>query len=103
MNLQICGYCIKELDAKKPGLKSELEAVARQNGVVLSHGACKDHAVEQLRGAGIPEEKIQAVLQRAGASIPDLRQHPELIQSYLQGNFSSQQPLKERLQKLARK
>lgn len=104
MNIQVCGYCIQELEKQHAGLKQQLQAAVAAKGDVLSHGTCVNHMIENFRAAGFPEDKIQQSVQKLAGhqAPPDLRQHPEILQQYLQGQQQAvAESLKERLQKLA--
>jgi len=91
MNISICAWCQKQFPVVNAAVrKAELEKSA-----IFSHGICRRHAVE----AGMSPEMITKIETKAGKSMPDLAEHPELVQAYSQGNFTPQ--LKERLQKLA--
>ena len=96
----VCSNCQQEY----PEIKKQM--ASRQREITFSHSYCPRHF--SMRYANIkdltPEE--QQIVQKnleISKNVPDLSQHPELVQSYVQGNFFPQiQPtLKERLQKLA--
>jgi hypothetical protein len=98
----ICAWCQKE----HPDVNAAVKKEAPLQRVTFSHGICPRHFVAQCRDMGLPEEKIQADLEKmkrsGNKSSPDLAQHPELIQAYSEGNFlPPQQGLRERFQKLA--
>ena len=112
MRYDVCGYCVQELEKQHPDLKKQLEAVAVSQNVKLSHGMCLDHMVDMYRQAKFPEEKIQQTLQKKAEqpTLVNLGKHPEILQQFLQGDFThaygpslaqQQTTLKERLQKRA--
>ena len=96
----VCSNCQEE----HPEIKQQMAKNYRK--ISFSHSYCPRHF--SMRYANIkdlsPEE--QQIIQKnleISKNVPDLSQHPELVQAYIQGNFFPQvQPtLKERLQKLA--
>lgn len=83
----ICAWCQKQFPEVDKIVK------ANQDKYSINHGICVRH-FEEMMNRPLPPEK-------AATALPDLSQHPELVQAYSQGNFFPQQQLKERLQKLA--
>ena len=105
MIISVCANCIKELEKQYPGLNQQIIDKTAEQGKKVSHGLCINHFASVARAGEIPEDTIQTIIQKNKAQFqnPDLRQHPELVQQYLNGNFSATPTtiLKERLQKLA--
>ena len=83
----ICAWCQKQHPEVDKAVR------ANQDKYNISHGICVRHYQEMMNR---PLD-----LTKASTALPDLNQHPELVQFYSQGNFFPQQQLKERLQKLA--
>ena len=96
----VCSNCQQE----HPEIQKQM--AVRRREIIFSHSYCFRHF--SMRYANIkdlsPEE--QQIVQKnleISKNVPDLSQHPELVQAYVQGNFFPQvrPTLKERLQKLA--
>ena len=95
----ICAWCQKEFPSVDSAVKKE-HPLGR---ITFSHGVCNRHFTKEM-SQYLPPDKLKASIEkmdREGKGAPDLAEHPELVQAYSQGNFLPQQPLKERLQKLA--
>lgn len=90
--VSICAWCQKEHPTVDQSFLKD------KNKYNFSHGICRRHALEMMKG--LPTEKIEDFLRNKGGGLPDLKNHPELVQSYSQGNWFPNQ-IKERFQKLA--
>ena len=98
MNKQMISIC-SDCQSEHPSVNA---AVEKFTNFHFSHGTCLRHSIETLKKANRTPEQIQDFVKRNQNIkwLPDLSQHPELVQSYSRGDFLPKN-LKERFQKLA--
>ena len=93
--VKLCAWCQGEY----PEITKSVQR--SQNQIDFSHGVCKRHAAFQYKQMGKDDAFIKSKIDQMQNSVPDLKENPELVKAYSEGNFFPNQSLRERFQKLA--
>lgn len=101
--IRICANCQQEFN-----FREQVKNAAKEQGLMFTHGVCHRHFIKALiEDAGMSKEESEKMASSIPSFAPDLKEHPELVKSYLQGVFTlsdKDQPLqsiKEFFQKRA--
>jgi hypothetical protein len=84
--VMICAYCQQDF----PEIDKKIrETMNTRKDIGFSHGICRRHFAELLKDSGASDGEIKSELDSVKeAGVPDLKQHPELVKQYSQGNFT---------------
>lgn len=84
--IKLCSYCQKEFPEVDKAVKA-----ADKSKIGFTHGVCPRHFRKFFEKSGTSPEQIEKYIGAMKDSIPDLREHPELIKQYSQGIFTPDQ------------
>ena len=86
--LWICGECMFLFEE----VRSKVCSMEQSHQVYLEAFWCVNHLVESLEGTPVSDETKEHMVSRWKAlkcCPPDLREHPELVEAYCQGNIAA--------------
>lgn len=91
-NIKICQSCALEFHEVGAAIRHAMREYGVNGKIRFSHGYCLRHFEKLMKSYGMPDEDIRASLLRNKDSIVfDLEKHPDVMELYSKGIFTTEQ------------